>query len=60
MASPAAMEWLHKRRDTVQPWTLFVNTSKFKVKGVQGCCGVQFDTTQGYGMGATGPKVNTG
>ncbi|XP_076054813.1 uncharacterized protein LOC143033360 [Oratosquilla oratoria] len=31
-----------------------------KVKGVQGCRGVQFDTTQGYGMGATDPKVNTG
>ncbi|XP_076059985.1 prenylated Rab acceptor protein 1-like isoform X2 [Oratosquilla oratoria] len=34
MASPAAMEWLHKRRDTVQPWTLFVNTSKFKIGGL--------------------------
>ncbi|XP_076047513.1 prenylated Rab acceptor protein 1-like isoform X2 [Oratosquilla oratoria] len=30
MASPAAKEWLQKRRDNVRPWTLFVNTGKFK------------------------------
>ncbi|XP_076040792.1 uncharacterized protein LOC143025216 isoform X2 [Oratosquilla oratoria] len=30
MASPAAKEWLQKRREDVQPWTHFVNTSKFK------------------------------
>ncbi|XP_076040793.1 uncharacterized protein LOC143025216 isoform X3 [Oratosquilla oratoria] len=47
MASPAAKEWLQKRREDVQPWTHFVNTSKFKPKagasfswgcGVMGDC----------------------
>ncbi|XP_076049635.1 uncharacterized protein LOC143030370 [Oratosquilla oratoria] len=33
MASPAAKKWLQMRRDNeVQPWTLFVDTSKFKAR----------------------------
>ncbi|XP_037773744.1 uncharacterized protein LOC119569807 isoform X2 [Penaeus monodon] len=31
LASPAAREWITRRRENVRPWLVFVNTQKFKV-----------------------------
>ncbi|KAK4315363.1 hypothetical protein Pmani_013416 [Petrolisthes manimaculis] len=30
LASPAAREWVSRRRENVRPWLLFINTHKFK------------------------------
>ncbi|XP_071546575.1 prenylated Rab acceptor protein 1-like [Panulirus ornatus] len=30
LASPAAREWINRRRENVRPWLIFVNTQKFK------------------------------
>ncbi|XP_063615238.1 prenylated Rab acceptor protein 1-like isoform X1 [Penaeus indicus] len=31
LASPAAREWITRRRENVRPWLVFVNTQKFKI-----------------------------